>query len=124
MVDKRQTPEPKSKLTQWLMTALMRAEPELEKPKIEPKLESSWWAQIKEELWWEAWDMTDTTQVEWIEFNLDLLQGGVYHAGDFIGPCELECLRCGEKIHFTHPQYANVCEQCRHFAFIRHPLTS
>ena len=75
-----------------------------------------------ERLWQQLSEITDKTQVEWLELPADLQHQGIYLQGELVGMGEYHCLHCaGVQTHF-HPAELLPCSQCQHVRFVRQGL--
>ena len=77
---------------------------------------------IAESIWQGLLDITDKTQIEWMEVFQDIEHKGLYEAGDVIGLGALVCEKCGHRQEHTHPCEITPCIECGNNAFTRVPL--
>jgi ElaB/YqjD/DUF883 family membrane-anchored ribosome-binding protein len=77
---------------------------------------------IADSIWQALLDLTDKTQVEWVEMFEDIEHQGVYQVGDVIGLGHLICEKCGHKTQYIHPTVIEPCSECGCEAFTRIPL--
>lgn len=78
-------------------------------------LQESWWQYLA--------DMTDRSQVEWLEISEDFKHDGVYKKGDMIGFGLLSCRQCHQRLTITHLTEVSECIHCGHQEFSRLSLT-
>ncbi len=78
---------------------------------------------LSELIWAKLSQMTDKSQVEWIELRHDLLHHSIYQAGDMVGFGELECLACHEISVIYHLTKIDSCLHCGESYFIRRGLS-
>ena len=64
-------------------------------------------------------EAADRTSVEWIRLQADLARNAEYHTGEIAGPGVLECVACGERIHFRDTGCIPPCPQCQGTVFRR-----
>lgn len=88
----------------------------------EAETDSPFLLALKESLWAELADVTDKTQLGWLEMYQDIEHGGVYHSGDVVGLGELVCDRCQHKLVYFAPEVLPACPQCGGTAFHRRAL--
>ena len=77
---------------------------------------------IKESIWQELADITDTTQLEWREVFQDLSHHGVYHSGEVVGLGNLVCEKCPFHLAVYTPDVLPLCPKCGHDQFQRRPF--
>ncbi|WP_086983313.1 zinc ribbon-containing protein [Vibrio aphrogenes] len=77
---------------------------------------------ISESIWEGLLDITDKTQIEWLEVFQDIEHKGLYQVGDVIGLGALVCEKCGHRQEYTHACEITPCVQCQNHAFTRVPL--
>lgn len=77
---------------------------------------------LNEALWANLAQLTDKSQVEWVELLEDFDHDGEYKVGDMIGFGELECTQCNETIIISHLSEVLPCLHCGGEDFIRLPL--
>lgn len=72
---------------------------------------------MQEKFWRTLADITDKSQVEWVELKEDLEHKGEYYEGDIIGFGVLECAHCYHTLTITHLTHVDKCEMCgsQHF---------
>ena len=70
-------------------------------------------------LWQWVLDLSDKTQLEWCELSADFAHGGIYLAGEEVGPGSWCCRHCGELLHLNHAQKLMPCLACGHGLFSR-----
>jgi len=75
-----------------------------------------------ETLWYELAQVTDKTQLEWLELQSDFLHQGVYQAGEEVGMGIYSCHHCGESQTYYHPAVLDECVVCGAVAFHRQGL--
>ncbi|MBB71922.1 MAG: hypothetical protein CMF50_05940 [Legionellales bacterium] len=64
-------------------------------------------------------DIADKTSLELLEFNYELDHGPEYHSGEITGLGTLECINCGEVLHFHKISHIPPCPKCHHGKFQR-----
>lgn len=75
-----------------------------------------------ERLWQQLSEITDRTQVEWLELPSDLQHQGCYLQGELVGMGHYHCEQCGAvQVHF-HPAALLSCTECQHVRFYRRGL--
>ena len=77
---------------------------------------------IAESVWQRLLDITDKTQIEWLEVFQDIEHKGLYEVGEVIGLGALVCEKCGHRQEYSHPCEIIPCVQCGNHAFTRVPL--
>lgn len=75
-----------------------------------------------EGLWQQLSEITDKTQVEWLELSADLAHQGIYLQGELVGMGEYHCLHCGHVQAHYHPGQLLECSQCQQVRFLRQGL--
>ncbi len=74
---------------------------------------------IEQSMWQALLDITDRTQIEWLEVFEDLEHKGLYQVGDVIGLGALVCEKCGHRAEYNHAVVIEPCLQCGNQAFTR-----
>ncbi len=64
-------------------------------------------------------DAADHTRLDWIRLQADLARNAEYHTGEIAGPGVLECVACGERIHFRDTGHIPPCPRCQGTVFHR-----
>ncbi|WP_445427848.1 zinc ribbon-containing protein [Alishewanella sp. HL-SH05] len=75
-----------------------------------------------EELWQQLSQITDRTQVEWVELLEDFNHQGVYYQGEYVGMGRYRCSQCQQSIDYTHPAELLCCATCGGVQFFRDGL--
>ncbi|GAB6264405.1 zinc ribbon-containing protein [Photobacterium sp. CCB-ST2H9] len=88
----------------------------------EPFSESPFYKLVSETIWSGLAEVTDKTQLEWVEVMDDLKHRGVYKAGEVVGLGNLVCEKCGHHEQYTHVRIIEPCVQCGGTQFTRQPL--
>ena len=72
---------------------------------------------MQENFWRTLADITDKSQVEWVELQEDIVHRGEYQKGDVIGFGVLICKHCKDKLIVTHLTQVDECLLCggQHF---------
>lgn len=83
---------------------------------------SVWLGTIKDTLWHGLVDITDKTQVEWLELSEDLSHDGIYRSHEWVGLGVLCCTNCGHQQEIYHPTRLTRCIECGNDAFHRKPF--
>ncbi|MGB2078158.1 MAG: zinc ribbon-containing protein [Vibrio sp.] len=76
----------------------------------------------KESIWEGLAEITDKTQIEWLEVFQDFEHKGVYEVDDVIGLGVLVCERCQHRRTYNHANVVEPCIECGHTRFTRMPL--
>ncbi len=63
--------------------------------------------------------VADKATVEFLEFKQQLQSAVRYHTGEITGPGTLECVSCGERLHFHKTSRIPPCPKCHHTVFKR-----
>ena len=77
---------------------------------------------VTDSIWQALLDITDKTQVEWIELFADLDHQGLDQVGEVIGLGVLICDKCGNKTTYSHPTIITPCIKCGAKGFSRQAL--
>ncbi|MDO6708438.1 zinc ribbon-containing protein [Photobacterium sp. 1_MG-2023] len=87
-----------------------------------PFSESPFYHLVSETIWRGLAEVTDKTQLEWVEVMDDLKHRGVYQAGEIVGLGHLVCEKCGHHEQYTHVRTIEPCVKCGGTQFTRQPL--
>ncbi len=63
--------------------------------------------------------VADKATVEFLKFREQLQSTVRYHTGEITGPGTLECVSCGEHLHFHRPSRIPPCPKCHYTIFKR-----
>jgi hypothetical protein len=63
--------------------------------------------------------VADKTRVELKQIEQQARQASEYHTGQITGPGSLECVECGEILHFQQTGHIPPCPKCQHSVFVR-----
>ncbi len=63
--------------------------------------------------------VADPTTVEWLRLKELAELADYYKTGEITGPGVLECVQCGERLHFTRPAHIPPCPKCHGTLFKR-----
>ncbi|MCD9531593.1 zinc ribbon-containing protein [Photobacterium carnosum] len=88
----------------------------------QPFSESPFYKLVSESIWKNLAEVTDKTQLEWIEVMDDIQHKGVYEAGELVGLGNLVCEKCGHIEMITHVTRIEPCVKCGCKQFSRLPL--
>ncbi|WP_419205331.1 zinc ribbon-containing protein [Photobacterium leiognathi] len=88
----------------------------------EPFKESPFYQLVSETIWQHLAEITDKTQLEWLEVMDDIKHKGVYHSGELVGLGHLVCEKCGHQQTITHVTRIEPCIKCGCKEFSRQPL--
>jgi hypothetical protein len=61
----------------------------------------------------------DKTKLEWMQLEQNAREATLYHSGEITGPGTLECVACGEVMHFYAVGHIPPCPRCRESVFTR-----
>ena len=92
------------------------------KSSSQPFSESPFYKLVSESIWKNLAEITDKTQLEWIEVMEDIQHKGVYQAGELVGLGNLVCEQCGHTQMITHVTRIEPCVKCGCKQFSRLPL--
>lgn len=81
--------------------------------------DSPWVHSVEQELWFELAQMSDRSQIEWLELMHDLAQKGTYHSGEWIALGNLICTDCGKTHVYRQLAQITDCLDCGHSEFVR-----
>ncbi|WP_120510161.1 zinc ribbon-containing protein [Photobacterium salinisoli] len=87
-----------------------------------PFSESPFYKLVAETIWEGLAEVTDKTQLEWLEVMDDIKHQGIYKAGEVVGLGNLVCEQCGHHQQYTHVRTIEPCTKCGHTQFTRQPL--
>lgn len=76
----------------------------------------------RESIWEGLTEITDKTQIEWLEVFQDFDHKGVYEVDDVIGLGVLVCERCNHRRTYNHASVVEPCTECGNQTFTRVPL--
>lgn len=76
----------------------------------------------KESIWEGLAEITDKTQLEWMEVFQDFEHKGVYEVDDVIGLGVLVCDKCQHKRTYNHASIVESCIKCGNGTFKRESL--
>lgn len=105
-----------------LISAYVKADLKEFADSYEESKKGSFYHTITNSIWHGLLEITDRTQVEWVEFFDDLKHQGLYEAGEVIGLGVLICDKCGHKTTYNHPTVIIPCIKCNHTSFSRQAL--
>ncbi len=77
---------------------------------------------LNEALWDNLAQLTDKSQVEWVELLEDFEHDGNYQTGDMIGFGQLQCDTCDETLTIMHFSEVPFCVKCSGKSYTRKPL--
>lgn len=63
--------------------------------------------------------VADKTIIELKQIEQQARLASEYHTGQITGPGSLECVECGEVLHFKQTGHIPPCPKCQHSVFIR-----
>lgn len=85
--------------------------------------DSAFYQSLKESIWGWLLDLSDRSQLQWVEMLADIRHKGHYQVGDRVGLGIVVCERCGYRRVVLHPEKLSSCIQCEGTHFRREPLT-
>jgi len=63
--------------------------------------------------------VADKTKLEWDKIKLQAVKSQLYHSGEITGSGTLECIACGQTLHFKKTGHIPPCPKCHKTEFKR-----